>query len=248
MRAVAIIPARYAASRLPGKPLADIGGKSMIQRVFERVSQVAGFAEVWVATDDERVYSHLEALGANVCMTDVCHLSGTDRCWEAYQKIRPADIVVNVQGDEPFIETSVLQELLSFTESSRSDIVTMKTAIQRESDLFDDNVVKVVCRSNNQALYFSREPIPHLRETDRADWLSRGRHFQHLGVYAFKADALQQATKLNHGMLEQLECLEQLRWLEAGLSIAVMSTDSRSLSVDTPEDLQLARDLFSDYE
>lgn len=230
-----IIPARYASTRFPGKPLAEIHGKSMIQRVYEAAASVATHDRVFIATDDVRIQNHAEAF-ANVIMTRAEHPSGTDRCAEAVQFIQQDyDIVINLQGDEPFIKPEQIELLLSLFDNPQVQIATLKKELFDADDIDNPNIVKVVCDRNNKALYFSRSRIPFRRETPE-----NAQYYKHLGMYAYRKSVLQEITQLAPSMLEETEKLEQLRWLENGYSIAVGETQWQSPAVDTPEDLEKA--------
>ena len=242
MKFIAIIPARYASTRFPAKPLAMLGGKRVIERVYEQVSGVLDDAVV--ATDDERIYDAVRAFGGKVEMTSTEHRSGTDRCWEAYCKQGGEfDVVINVQGDEPFIQPSQLQALKECFNSPDIDIATLVKPFA-ESDGFaaleNPNSPKVVVDNQMRALYFSRSVIPYLRGVEKQDWLSRHTFYKHIGIYAFRAEALKAITKLPISPLEKAESLEQLRWLDNGYKIGVGLTDIETVGIDTPEDLERA--------
>lgn len=246
MNFVGIIPARYASTRFPGKPLVEISGKIMIQRVYEQVSK--NLDTVYVATDDERIFNAVKAFGGKVVMTSSEHKSGTDRVNEAYSKIvelenKSFDIVVNVQGDEPFIQTEQLESLMSCFKSKSIDIATLVKEIDDSDELFDINKVKVVRAINGKALYFSRHTIPFLRDIDKSSWLNNHTFFKHIGMYAYKSDVLQQIAKMSMGSLEKCESLEQLRWLENGLNIQTAITTIESIGIDTPEDLEKVKNI-----
>ncbi len=235
---VAVIPARYASSRFPGKPLADIWGKSMIRRVWEQASQASSVGRVVVATDDARIYEHAQGFGAEVFMTDVGHRSGTDRCAEVARQLPEADIVLNVQGDEPFVQPGQLDLLVRvLLDAPDMPIATLAKAISKAEELFSPHAVKVVFSHAGRALYFSRQPIPYVRDAPQEVWLQRAAFFKHLGLYAFRREALLGVAQLPVAPLEEAESLEQLRWLAHGYNIAVGITEQESLSIDTPEDL-----------
>lgn len=237
---VGIIPARYASTRFPGKPLVMIGGKPMIQRVYERVSEVLD--EVVVATDDERIFRVVEAFGGKVLMTSDDHPSGTDRCYEAYSKLnRIYDIVINIQGDEPFIHPSQLRTLIACFDAQEVDIATLVRKITPDDGidfLRSPNHPKVVMNQRGNALLFSRSVIPFLRAVPEADYLRYEDFYAHIGMYAFRPDVLQEVVSLAPSRLEKAESLEQLRWLENGYTIRCGITTERSVGIDTPEDLQ----------
>lgn len=236
---VAIIPARYASTRFPGKPLADIWGKSMLQRVWEQARKTASVERVIVATDDERIYEHVRAFGGEVVMTRPDHRSGTDRCAEVVASIENAEIVLNIQGDEPFVQPEQIDLLVrTLTEGPSYPIATLVKRIRTTEELFNPNVVKAVFSQYRQALYFSRHPIPFVRGVAPEAWLEAGEFYKHLGLYAFRPDALWQIAQLPPSPLELAESLEQLRWLTHGYGIAIGITDLESAGIDTPEDLQ----------
>lgn len=239
MRILAVIPARYDSSRLPGKPLKSIAGKSMIQRVLEQVSKSSAH-EVCVATDDSRIYDHVESLKGDVMMTSASHKTGTDRCIEVlkmYLADQKIDIVLNVQGDEPFIRPEQINALVESFQDESVQIATLMKKIDDSKELFDPNTVKVVTDSRNNGLYFSRCAIPYIREVEEKDWLESGEFFKHLGVYAFRSESMLKIENLSTGELEEKESLEQLRWLESGMNIRLVETNYQSPSVDTVEDL-----------
>lgn len=242
MKFIAIIPARYASTRFPGKPLAVLGGKTMIQRVYEQVAGVLDDAVV--ATDDERIYEAVKAFGGKVVMTSTEHRSGTDRCQEAYTKVgEKYDVVVNVQGDEPFIQASQLEALKRCFENPATQIATLVKPFKAEDGLAaleNPNSPKVVLDEASQALYFSRSVIPYLRNVPREEWLMKHTFYKHLGIYAFRAEVLREVTALPQSTLEKAESLEQLRWLENGYKIGVGVTDIETIGIDTPEDLEKA--------
>lgn len=241
MQAIGIIPARYASSRFPGKPLVNISGRSMIQRVYERAIQCPLLDEVVVATDDQRIFDHVSLFGKAV-MTNPGHLSGTDRCKEALDQLNTSekysgnDIVVNIQGDEPFIDPEQIRQLIrSFSDPDRH-IISLKKEIRSQEDIQNPNVVKVVCDHSGNALYFSRYPIPFIREESLTP-TPPNTHFKHIGMYGYRVRALKEIVALPAGRLGQLESLEQLRWLEYGYKIYLEITELESISIDTPEDL-----------
>ena len=242
MKFVAIIPARFSSSRFPGKPLAMLGGKTIISRVYERVSKV--IEEVYVATDDERIYNNVISFGGRAIMTSTAHRSGTDRCEEAFLKSgSEADVVINVQGDEPFIDPSQLEAIKHCFDDAETQIATLVKPFS-EADglerLENPNSPKVVVDSLGYAIYFSRSVIPYLRGVDKAEWLKKHTYLKHIGIYAYKADVLSEITKLPQGTLEKAESLEQLRWIENGLKIKVGRTDIETIGIDTPDDLERA--------
>ena len=242
LKYIAIIPARYASTRFPGKPLAMLGGKPVIQRVWEQVSSVVDAAVV--ATDDERIAQAVESFGGRAIMTSPNHKSGTDRCWEAYQKqSEEFDVVINVQGDEPFIAHSQLRAIMACFEDENTDIATLVKPFAEEdglSALENPNSPKVVLDNDSCAVYFSRSVIPYLRGVEREDWLKHHTFYKHIGMYAFRRDVLGEVTALPQSTLEKAESLEQLRWLENGYKIGVGISDVETVGIDTPEDLERA--------
>lgn len=244
MKALAVIPARYASTRFPGKPLALLQGKPIIQWVWERVSQTAGIEATVVATDDERILSAVASFGGEALMTRSDHRSGTDRCGEVLQHMESAgrhyDIVVNVQGDEPFIRQQQLATLIQRFDDPKVEIATLRTPIHSREALFSPNNVKVVTDATGRALYFSRHPLPYFRGKEPQDWLTQHVYYKHVGVYAFRSNTLMHIVQLPPGSLEQCESLEQLRWLEQGYIIHLCDTDMENIGIDTPDDLQQA--------
>ncbi|HEX5169752.1 MAG TPA: 3-deoxy-manno-octulosonate cytidylyltransferase [Cyclobacteriaceae bacterium] len=234
---LAIIPARYASTRFPGKPLADIGGKSMIQRVYEQVQKAAHIDQIAVATDHQEIYDHVLAFGGNACFTSENHPTGTDRCYEALTlQNEKFDYVINIQGDEPFIQPGQMDQLTSLLDGDTA-IATLVKKIETEEELNNPGEVKVVVNKNHFALYFSRAVIPHLRNVPRENWLRQFNYYKHIGLYAFRSDVLKEITTLPVSSLERAESLEQLRWLENGYGIAVAETHVESICIDTPEDI-----------
>ncbi len=238
---IAIIPARYASTRFPGKPLVDIQGKTMIQRVIEQALKVENLDKVVVATDDERIFLHVKNLGYEVMMTSENHQSGTDRCAEVAQKmkLKKDDIVINIQGDEPFIFPSQIADLLAFMQKNKTiSIGTLAKKITNISFLENPNIVKVIFDEKQKAIYFSRSAIPFVRGEEKENWLSKADFYKHVGMYAYRFSALKKITQLKSSRLELLESLEQLRWLENGFSIGINLTDLETVGIDTPEDLE----------
>lgn len=246
MRVAAIIPARYSSTRLPAKPLQKLGRKSIIERVYEAVHAVV--EHVVVATDDIRIAEEVEHFGGRAIMTSTEHRSGTDRCAEALEKMGgDYDIVVNVQGDEPFIRREHIKALLACFDDPATEIATLANPITEEDGieaLLNPNNVKVVTDRKGRALYFSRSAIPYKRDVDSAEWLKHHTYLKHLGIYAFRPDVLRAITKLETTPLEQTEKLEQLRWLENGYHISVAETPFATIGIDTPEDLARAERLL----
>lgn len=235
---LAVIPARFASTRFPGKPLADIGGKTMIRRVYEQVSLSRRVDKVVVATDDARIFEHVRSFGGGVMLTRPDHPSGTDRCAEVAAKYAKATHVLNVQGDEPFIQPEQI-DLLADTLSGRGgfSIATLAKKIEKAADLFNPNVVKVVFSEKTGAVYFSRHPVPYVRGAEPPNWLQQHVFYKHIGLYGFRRATLLQIAALSPTPLERAESLEQLRWLENGLRIAVGITEQETFGIDTPDDL-----------
>ncbi len=283
MKILGIIPARYASTRFPGKPLVDINGKSMIQRVYEQAKKCKSLAHVVVATDDERIFEHVTAFGGEAIMTAATHQSGTDRCAEVveklnfalqtqhldsdeavvFDKIKPKyegifTAVINIQGDEPFIQPEQIEKVAEILRGSflikneklkiknsddtathkvNFDIATLVKRIDNQADIDNPNVVKAVFGADGRALYFSRSPMPFLRNMDKKEWSNSGQFFKHIGLYGYKTNVLLDLARLSPSNLEQLESLEQLRWLENGYAIGIAETDLETIGIDTPEDL-----------
>lgn len=246
MRVLAIIPARYASTRFPAKPLALLGGKPIVQWVYEAVAKAVERAVV--ATDDSRIYDAVMAFGGEVVMTSSEHQSGTDRCAEAFERLGcKADIVINVQGDEPFIAPEHIGALLKCFENEEVEIATLAREFKAEEGieaLENPNSPKVVINSKGEAVYFSRSVVPYLRDVERSEWLKCHTFYKHVGIYAFRAATLGEVTRLPLSSLEKAERLEQLRWLESGYKIGVGITDVENVGIDTPEDLQQAENLL----
>ncbi|MBR9921084.1 MAG: 3-deoxy-manno-octulosonate cytidylyltransferase [Bacteroidetes bacterium] len=247
MKSIGIIPARYASNRLPGKPLAMLGEQTLIQRVYNQVQKANEINEVLVATDDQRIKDAVLAFGGNAVMTSVDHPSGTDRIAEALELSHSdADIVVNIQGDEPFIDPENLDKLvLALAANKDIPIGTLVCTITDRERLFDPNTVKALPDQTGKALYFSRQAIPFIRGVGKEQWLEQHTFFQHIGVYGFRRKALQEIVKLPQSRLEIAESLEQLRWLSNGYSIQTIVVDEPGFGIDTPEDLQRARQILS---
>ena len=254
MRYIAIIPARFASTRFPGKPLAPLAGKPVVQHVYERVSEV--FAEVYVATDDERIFQAVEGFRGHAVLTRGDHRSGTDRCFEAYQKVcagpsvdsTTQTVVVNVQGDEPFIAAAQLEAIKGCFADAAVDIATLVKPFPADTPfpvLENPNTPKVVLDDRGYAMCFSRSVIPYLRGVPREQWPARHRYLKHIGLYAYRTSVLEQITQLPPGDLEQCESLEQLRWLQAGFRIKVAETDLDTVGIDTPGDLLAAERLLA---
>lgn len=246
MRTLAVIPARYASTRFPGKPLALLGGRCIIDYAYEVARGTEGVERAVVATDDERIFAHVEQeFGqGSVMMTSTTHRSGTDRCGEVARNLAAMgeeyDVVVNLQGDEPFVQSEQLQKLVDcFTEDDVA-IATLKTRIKDTAELLSPNNVKVVCRKDGRAIYFSRQAIPYCRDVEQEKWITTGEYYKHVGIYAFRPAVLAEVCAMEPSRLELSEKLEQLRWLEAGYSIAVSETAAANIGIDTPSDLEAA--------
>lgn len=241
LRYFGIIPARFGSTRFPGKPLADLGGKSMLQRVFGQVSQVKRLSGLAVATDDNRILGHVRDFGGVAIMTSASHSSGTSRCAEAAAKLFPSlrqdDVIVNIQGDEPFILPAQIDALLDVFADAGTGIATLATPLKQAESLRDPHIVKVICDSKKRALYFSRQAIPFVRDEAEDQWTAHFPYLKHIGIYAYRYAELQEITRLPPGRLEKAEQLEQLRWMEAGYTIRVAETAQDTMSIDTPEDL-----------
>ena len=246
MKYLGIIPARYASTRFPAKPLAMLGGKTVIQRVYEQVAGVLD--DAYVATDDERIEAAVKEFGGKVVMTSVHHKSGTDRCFEAACKIGGNyDVVVNIQGDEPFIQPSQLHSIQACFDDPATQIATLVKPFTADNDislLENPNSPKVVLDKNRNALYFSRSVIPYLRNVEKADWLKRHTFYKHIGLYAYRLEVLKEITALPQSPLELAESLEQLRWLENGYLIKAGITEVETIGIDTPEDLARAEEFL----
>ena len=247
MKCIAIIPARDASTRFPAKPLALLAGKPIIEHVYNQVRKAVD--EVVVATDDERIMSVVESFGGRAVMTSTEHQSGTDRCYEALTKVDGEfDIVINVQGDEPFIQPEQIASLIACFEDADTDIATLVKPFSADDSieaLENPNSPKVVISRDNKAIYFSRSVIPYKRGVERNEWLNEGRYYKHIGMYAFRAKTLAEVTALEQSPLELSEKLEQLRWLENGYRIGVGITQQETIGIDTPEDLQRAEEFLA---
>ncbi|MDR2064268.1 MAG: 3-deoxy-manno-octulosonate cytidylyltransferase [Prevotellaceae bacterium] len=235
-----IIPARFASTRFPGKPLVDISGKPMIRHVYEKSKNV--FETVYVATDDKRIFDTVVNFGGNAVMTSERHKSGTDRCAEAVEIIqkhldKKIDVVVNIQGDEPFIAEEQLKAIKELFGDNQTQIATLIKQFADDEDIFSPNSPKVVVSNANEALYFSRSPVPFIRNSEKETWQKQFEFFKHIGLYAYRTEILKQLAALPQGKLEKAESLEQLRWLENGYRIKVAITDIENYAVDTPADL-----------
>ncbi|MBR3528043.1 MAG: 3-deoxy-manno-octulosonate cytidylyltransferase [Bacteroidales bacterium] len=241
MKVLGIIPARYNSTRFPGKPLVMIHDKPMIEHVWNGVSNTGLVDRVIVATEDKRILDTVTAFGGEAVMTGKHHKSGTDRCGEVLEKmgsdVEQYDVVINIQGDEPKVAAKQIKQVVEIFEDPTVQIATLKKRIKTIAELTSTNAVKVVCGLNNDALYFSRQPIPYLRGIAKEMWLRRQHYYKHIGIYAFRREVLQTLVKLPQTPLEKSESLEQLRWMENGYRISVRETDQESVAIDIPEDL-----------
>lgn len=241
MKFIAIIPARYASTRFPGKPLAMLGGKLIIQRVYEQASKVLD--EVYVATDYERIQKAVESFGGKAVMTSSNHKSGTDRLEEAATKIgTDADVIINIQGDEPFIQKSQLETVKALFDDPQTQIATLGKPFESMEAVENPNSPKIVCDVNGYAMYFSRSVIPYVRGKEKEEWLKAFPYLKHIGLYAYRREVLHEITQLAQSPLEIAESLEQLRWLQNGYRIKVGLTNVETVGIDTPEDLQRAEE------
>ncbi|MBP8822280.1 MAG: 3-deoxy-manno-octulosonate cytidylyltransferase [Flavobacteriales bacterium] len=248
MRILGVIPARYASTRLPGKPLVDIGGKTMVQRVLEQARLCTALADVAVATDDARIADHVQAIGGRAVLTSAKHPSGTDRCWEALERTgqEQFDGVVNIQGDEPFIAPEQIEEVCRCLQQPGVAIATLAQEVTSDHDLDDPGEVLLATDRQMNALYFSRAAIPFLRNAGSAPRCTQFRFLKHVGLYAYTTGALRRIVQLPPSSLEIAESLEQLRWLENGIAVRVGLTAFPSFCVDTPADLEEARRRVAD--
>lgn len=242
MKYLALIPARYASTRFPGKPLAKLGGKLVVQRVYEQAK--LAFDDVYVCTDDERIFSAVESFGGQAVMTDSTLRSGTDRCWQACERLATdADVIVNIQGDEPFVQKSQLDAVKGCFLDEGTQIATLVKPFSSDDSfevLSNPNSPKVVVDKSMRAMYFSRSVIPFLRGVEQDEWLHSHTFYKHIGLYAYRLGVLREISHLPQGELEKAESLEQLRWLENGYTIKVALTDVETVGIDTPADLQRA--------
>jgi 3-deoxy-manno-octulosonate cytidylyltransferase (CMP-KDO synthetase) len=244
MKILGIIPARYASTRFPGKPLADLGGQSMIERVYQQAKKSVALSKIVVATEHQGILDHVIAFGGNACMTSENHPSGTDRCFEALMKEKESfDYVINIQGDEPFIEPSQIDLLASYLDGN-TQLATLIKKIDTYEQLSSNSEVKVTFNTRNEALYFSRAVIPFVQKVDPGKWLDHFEFYKHVGMYAYRTDILKEITKLEISPLEKVESLEQLRWMENGYIIKVAKTDVETMCVDTPEELEIANEIL----
>jgi len=241
MKILGIIPARYDSSRFPGKPLAIINGKAMIQRVYEQASKAKSISEVIVATDDERIFKAVQEFGGKVMITSKDHASGTERCQEIVASLKASnvffDVIVNIQGDEPYIQPDQIDAATQCFNDQNVQIATLAKKINSQDELFNPNVNKVIVNQKSEAIYFSRHPIPYLKNVEKGRWHENHDYYKHIGIYAYRSLILEEITKLKATPLEKAESLEQLRWLENGYCITVKETIHDSIAVDVPEDL-----------
>ncbi len=246
MNIVGIIPSRYSSSRLPGKPLAIIGNKPMVQWVYENCKK--SLEHVFVATDDQRIIDAVEAFGGKAVMTSVDHTSGTDRSAEAANNIKEkygldTDVVINIQGDEPFFDPTLLEDIKKSFDNQDTQIATFIQEVTELDQITNPGEAKVVLNNKNEAIYFSRSPIPYLRNIDQSEWLNHHTFYRHLGIYAYRIDTLKQIVKMEPSLLEKAESLEQLRWIENGVPVTCLITDmEEAICIDTPEDLAKANE------
>ncbi|MBQ8128305.1 MAG: 3-deoxy-manno-octulosonate cytidylyltransferase [Prevotella sp.] len=247
MKFIGIIPARYASTRFPGKPLAMLGGRTVIQRVYEQVSGALG--EAYVATDDERILRAVRQFGGRAVMTRADHRSGTDRIEEAAEQLQTdADVIINVQGDEPFVQRSQLETVKSLFADPEAQICTLGKPFESMEAVMNPNSPKIVCDVRGYALYFSRSPIPYVRGREQQEWLQAFPYLKHIGLYAYRREVLREITRLPQSPLELAESLEQLRWLQHGYRIRVGLTDVETVGIDTPADLSRAEALLGAME
>lgn len=242
---VGIIPSRYASTRFSGKPLTILESQTMLERVWRAATSARTLNRVIIATDDERIVAEANRIGAEVCLTSSSHISGTDRCAEVLTRLNiQPDIIVNIQGDEPLMPGTLADELVLALQTSHADVVTAITPIYSEHDLFAPSVVKVAVTEGFRAVYFSRHPIPYLRDIEPGQWLETKQHYKHIGIYAYTRDALEDFTRLPVSQLEQQEQLEQLRLLSAGKVYSCVLTHTVLVGVDTPEDADRVREIL----
>lgn len=237
MKIIGIIPARYASSRFPGKPLIDLKGKTMIQRVYEGACKSKHLYKVVVATDDQRIFDAVEAFGGNVVMTSEKHTTGTDRCGEVAQLFPEADVVVNIQGDEPLVDFRQLDQLCEAFNDTTVNIATLGINNVSEEDKQNSNRIKIVLNENGNALYFSRSPIPNTANA-KTEIIEQFYFYRHIGLYAYRTKTLSELVELKPTLLEKIESLEQLRWLYYGYTIKVIPTTIETPNIDVPADIE----------
>ncbi|GGH03724.1 MULTISPECIES: 3-deoxy-manno-octulosonate cytidylyltransferase [Pedobacter] len=237
LKIIGIIPARYESTRFPGKPLIDIAGKTMIQRVYEQASKAKNLSKVVVATDDTRIADEVKRFGGEFIFTSTDHQSGTDRCAEVIKKMPGYDIAINIQGDEPFIEPAQIELLVSCFTEEKVQLATLIKPVHDQESVHNPNSPKVVIDVNGRAMYFSRSPIPFIRNGEPGIWAEKHRFYKHIGIYGYRTESLEAITQLPPSSLEIAESLEQLRWIENGFYIQTKVTDLETVAIDTPEDL-----------
>ena len=237
LKVIGIIPARYASTRFPGKPLVDIAGKTMIQRVYEQASKAQCLSKIVVATDDERIADEVKKFGGEFVLTGAHHQSGTDRCAEVMEHFPDYEVVINIQGDEPFIEPAQIDLLASCFIEEKVQLATLIKSIQSQESIYNPNSPKVVIDVNGRAMYFSRSPIPFIRNGEPGVWAQKHQFYKHIGIYGYRTESLRAITILPPSSLEIAESLEQLRWIENGFYIQTKVTDLETVAIDTPEDL-----------
>jgi 3-deoxy-manno-octulosonate cytidylyltransferase (CMP-KDO synthetase) len=245
MKILGVIPSRFGSSRFPGKPLIDLAGKSMIQRVYEGAIKCNAFTKLVVATDDERIYAHVQDFGGEAIMTSSEHQSGTERCGEVIAQFPDFDVVVNIQGDEPLVDAEQLNQLLAAFENPEIQIATLGILIQSQQELFNPNRIKVVVNAFGQAIYFSRNPIPFGAQMLQEFWMKNYPYLRHIGLYAYRAETLSALVGLAPTALEKQESLEQLRWMYYGFPIHVVMTEIETPNIDSPEDVAQILDLLT---
>jgi 3-deoxy-manno-octulosonate cytidylyltransferase (CMP-KDO synthetase) len=243
VKIIGIVPARFDSTRFPGKPLVDINGKSMVQRVYEQSKKSKRLSDVLIATDDERILNHVREFGGEAILTTPQHQSGTDRCAEIIEKMQGDtwDAVINIQGDEPYIHPEQIDLLCSTFDDPNTKLSTLVKKISSADELFNHNNVKVILNKRNEAIYFSRLPIPYNRNFPEQDWLRYSTYYKHIGIYGYRTETLKEISKLAKTNLEITESLEQLRWIENGYIIRAEVTSLESIAIDTPEDLLKVR-------
>jgi 3-deoxy-manno-octulosonate cytidylyltransferase (CMP-KDO synthetase) len=239
MKIIGIVPARFGSTRFPGKPLADINGKSMIQHVYEQCIQSKRLSRLIVATDDEKILNHVREFGGEAVITSPQHQSGTDRCAEVIEKteMNKWDVVINIQGDEPFIHPEQIDLLCSTFDNKETKIATLVKKITSVDELFNHNNVKVILNKRKEAIYFSRSPVPYNRNFPEQEWLKYSAYYKHIGIYGYRTSMLLEITRLAKTNLEITESLEQLRWIENGYIVNAEITSLESIAIDTPDDL-----------
>jgi 3-deoxy-manno-octulosonate cytidylyltransferase (CMP-KDO synthetase) len=237
MKILGIIPARYGSSRFPGKPLVQINGKSMIQRVYEQASKSTRLDAVIVATDDVRIADEVSAFGGKFRLTSAAHQTGTDRCAEVARLEPGYDVVINIQGDEPYIDPAQIDLIASCFDANTVQLATLVKKIDTDEELFNSNIPKVILNASAEAVYFSRQAIPFIRGKVKEEWLEEHTFYKHIGIYGYTTASLSEITKLTPSTLELAESLEQLRWVENGYTIQTRTTTIETIAIDTPEDL-----------